>query len=50
LRDGTHLTAIDLKNWFIIHSSRDDQKANALAEELLSIGHPMGLKIDRASL
>jgi hypothetical protein len=50
LRNGIHLTTIELKNWAIFFMARDEQKANALCHELISVAHPMGLRFEPAEM
>lgn len=50
MRDGIHLSAIPLRNWVLFYLPRDEQKANLLMTELMSVSDPMGFRIERGQM
>ena len=50
LRDGTPLVAIDLVNWVLFFTPRDEQKAYKLCDEIVLTARTMGLRFDKAAM
>ena len=50
LRNGHHLSAIELRHWILFYQSRDENKARMFSEELSQTSLPMNFKVDRAQM
>ncbi len=50
LRDHQHLSAVPLRDWVLVFSPRDYEKAQMFVDEIVQIARPMGIEVARPAL
>ena len=50
MRSSPHIRAIELRDWILIFTYRDEQKAYTFVDELISVAGPMNFKVEKPQM